>query len=86
MGSSEHVSEQIARCTRLVRESGIKNELHAMGTVLEGDLDESLDVIKRCLREVLEDAPRATATIRIDARSGGAREIEASVESVEKKL
>jgi uncharacterized protein (TIGR00106 family) len=86
IGNSEHVSDQVARCTRLVRESGIRNELHAMGTILEGDLDGSLDVIKRCLRDVLRDSPRAAASIRIDARSNGENSIEASVRSVEEKV
>ncbi len=86
IGCGEHVSNEVARCTRLVRESGIKNELHAMGTVLEGDIDESLNLIKRCLQEVLRDAPRATATVRIDARATGSGDLEKSVKSVESKL
>lgn len=39
IGSGEHVSEQVARCTRLIRESGIKNELHAIK--LAGLINES---------------------------------------------
>lgn len=86
VGGGEHVSGDIARCTRLIRESGIKNELHAMGTILEGDLDESLALIKQCLREVLQDNPRATANIRVDVRADGASGIEKSIRSVEDKL
>ncbi len=86
VGSGEHVSDHVARCTRLVRESGIKSELHAMGTILEGDLEKGLDVIKECLKEVLKDSPRATTTIRIDARSVGESSMEKSVKSVEEKL
>ncbi len=86
IGSGEHVSDHVARCTRLIRESGIKNELHAMGTILEGDLDEALQVIRRCLHEVLKDSPRATATVKIDARSSGSGSIEKSVKSVEEKI
>ncbi len=86
VGSGEHVSDSVARCTRIVRESGIRNELHAMGTILEGELDQSLEVIRRCLEEVLRDSPRATASIRVDARSEGEGSMEASVRSVEEKL
>ncbi len=86
IGSGEHLSDQVAKCTRLVRASGIKNELHAMGTILEGDLDECLELVKKCLLEVRKDSPRVTATIRIDLRSGDGGGIEKSVESVEGKL
>lgn len=86
IGNSEHLSDQVARCTRLVRESGIKNELHAMGTILEGDAKDSLALVYQCLDEVLKDAPRATATIKIDSRSDGSSSMEGSVESVESKL
>lgn len=86
IGESEHLSDQVARCTRLVRESGIKNELHSMGTVLEGDIEDSLKLVRRCLEEVLRDAPRATATIKIDARADGSAAMEKSVESVERKV
>lgn len=86
VGGGEHLSETVARCTRIVRDSNLKNELHAMGTLLEGDLDESLDVVKRCLNEVIKDAPRATASIRIDLRADGKTDIGQRVAAVEAKL
>ncbi len=86
VGSGEHLSDHVAKCTRLVRESGIKNELHAMGTILEGDLDECFELIKKCLDEVRKDSPRVSAAIRVDIRSGNGGGIEKSVESVEGKL
>lgn len=57
-----------------------------MGTILEGDLDKSLEVIKGCLREVLKEVPRASTTIKIDARSDGSARMERYVKSVEDKL
>lgn len=86
VGGGEHLSEHIARCTRLVRESGIRNELHAMGTILEGDLDKSLELIRSCIAETLKDAPRASVSIRIDARADGRTDIDERVRSVEDKL
>jgi len=80
------VSDQIARCTRLVRDSGIRNELHAMGTILEGDLDKSLELIRSCVTETLKDAPRVSVSVRIDARADGQTDIDQRVRSVEDKL
>jgi len=85
VGTAEHLSETIARCTRIVRESVLDNELHAMGTILEGDLDECLNVIRQCMEEALADAPRVSTSIRIDAGDGRSG-ITQRVRSVEDKL
>lgn len=86
VGGSARLSEPVARCTRIVRESGLNNELHSMGTTLEGALDQSLEVVKQCLNEVLKDSPRASVSIRIDARADGKTGMKDRVQSVEGKV
>jgi len=85
VGTDEHLSETIAKCTGIVRESGLDNELHAMGTIVEGDLDECLRVIRQCIDAVLADAPRASTSVRIDCGKGRSG-ITSRVQSVEDKL
>lgn len=85
IGSGAHLSDAIARCTRIVRESGLKNELHAMGTLLEGDLDECLQVVRSCVEEALANTPRVSTSIRIDTGEGRSG-IQDRVRSVEDKL
>lgn len=85
IGTDAHISEAVAACTRIVRDSGVDNELHAMGTIIEGDLDECLDVIRRCVDAVLVEAPRASTSIRIDCGDGRSG-IADRVQSVEDKL
>ncbi len=86
VGGADSLSEPVARCTRIVRDSGLNNQLHSMGTILEGDLDQSLGVVKKCLNEVLKDSPRASVSIRIDARADGETGIDQRVMSVEEKV
>ncbi|MEX2500352.1 MAG: MTH1187 family thiamine-binding protein [Wenzhouxiangellaceae bacterium] len=85
VGTGEHLSEAVAKCTRIVRESGLDNELHAMGTIVEGDLDECLRVIRQCIDAVLAEAPRASTSVRIDCGDGRSG-ITSRVQSVEDKL
>lgn len=85
VGTGEHLSEAIARCTRIVRESGLDNELHAMGTILEGDLDDCLRIIRQCMEEALVDAPRVSTSLRIDCGAGRSG-MGHRVQSVEDKL
>lgn len=85
VGAETRISEAVAACTRIVRESGLENELHAMGTIVEGDLDDCLRVIRECMDTVLADAPRASTSMRIDCGEGRSG-IGSRVQSVEDKL
>lgn len=48
LGKGESVSPYVARCLEVVAPSGLDYHLHAMGTTLEGELDQVLDVVRRC--------------------------------------
>lgn len=85
VGTGTHLGNAVAECTRIVRESGLDNELHAMGTIIEGDLDECLRVIQRCVEAVHAEAPRASTSVRIDSGEGRSGMSE-RVQSVEDKL
>jgi uncharacterized protein YqgV (UPF0045/DUF77 family) len=45
-------------------------QVHLMGTVCEGTLDQCLDLIRDVLTASLTQAPRAMMTVRFDARPG----------------
>ena len=66
---------------------GLNYELTAMSTIIEGDLDQILAVIRR-LHEVPYrlDAKRVSTTIRIDDRRDKVGTIKQKVESVREKL
>ena len=55
-----------------VEKSGLKFEVGAMGTTIEGTLDEVLEVAKNAHRAVLAaGAGRVLTSIKIDDRGGG---------------
>jgi uncharacterized protein YqgV (UPF0045/DUF77 family) len=51
-----------------VRESGLPNETNAMFTNVEGEWDEVMGLIRRCVDAVSEHAPRVSVVIKIDHR------------------
>lgn len=62
----------IKRALAEVEKSGLKYEIGAMGTTLEGNLDQVMDMIKRAHRAVLEEgAARLVTSIKIDERREG---------------
>ena len=86
IGDGNSLSSQVAEVLKIVDESGINYKLHSMGTILEGDWDEILKLIKKCHERTLEDSDRVLTTITIDDRKGKSGRIVGKVQSVERKL
>jgi uncharacterized protein YqgV (UPF0045/DUF77 family) len=57
-----------------------------MFTNIEGEWDEVMDLIRRCVLTVAEDAPRVSAVIKIDYRPGVTGALEAKVAAIEARL
>ena len=86
LGVGESVSAYVARCVDVVDRSGLDYELHAMGTIVEGELSEVLEVLRKCIEEVAQSANRVTCTAKFDYRKSATGGIRSKVASVEQKL
>ena len=86
IGIGESLSSIVAEAIEIVRQSGLPYRLTPMGTVVEGEWDEVVPVVRACHERVLDLAPRALTTLRIDDRKGKVGAIESKVLSVEDKL
>jgi uncharacterized protein (TIGR00106 family) len=86
LGKGESVSEYVAECMKMVRESGVRYLLTPMATILEGDMDEVMEVILKCHTKVLEMSDRVITTIKIDDRKGRKDAMTQKIKSVEEKL
>jgi uncharacterized protein (TIGR00106 family) len=81
------VSRYVAGCERILRDSGLKHELTAMGTIIEGDLDAVLSVIRRMHESPFaEGAARVSTFIKIDDRRDKEHTIAGKMKSVREKL
>src|SRR5581483_3979539 len=83
LGEGESVSAYVARCMEVVAASGLEHSLHAMGTILEGELDEVLAVVRRCFEALEPDCNRISCSIKIDYRKGQAGRLRSKVEKVQ---
>lgn len=82
------VSEYVARCVELVAESGLTYQLTPMGTVIEGDIDDILPVLRE-MHEVpfLKGAERVSTLIKIDdRRDSGSHGLQGKIDSVIGKM
>src|SRR6266480_3082313 len=77
------VSQAVAEAVRVVRASGLPNETDAMFTIIEGEWDEVMAVVKQAMDTVLAHAPRASMVLKADVRPGVTDAITSKVEALE---
>ena len=83
LDKGQSVSQYVARSLEIIDASGLDYRLHAMGTIIEGELPEVLDVLRRCVEAIAADCDRVTFTAKMDYRKGHAGRLESKVASVE---
>ena len=76
----------VARSLRIVEESGLDHQLGPMGTVIEGEIDDVLGVIKQCHDAMRADCDRVYLTLAVDSRTGEGGRMTSKVESVRERL
>ncbi len=82
------VSHYVAGVERVLQASGLKSQLTAMGTIIEGDLDEILKVVRQMHEHPFtQGALRVSTSLRIDDRRDKQEHtIAGKMRSVEEKL
>lgn len=82
------VSQYVARAVKVLeQEEDMKCELTAMGTIMEGDLDRILAVVRKMHEAVFgEGVVRVLTTIKIDDRRDKPQTMKAKLDSVRKRL
>jgi uncharacterized protein (TIGR00106 family) len=87
IGVGVSVSTYVAACERILNEAGLKTQLHAYGTNIEGDWDVAFAAVKRC-HEVVHQmgAPRISTTIKLGTRIDRDQTMEQKMKSVQEKM
>jgi len=86
LGVGDDVSQPVAAAVKVVRESGLPNQTNAMFTLVEGEWDEVVAVLKRAVDAVAAVAPRVSLVLKADIRPGVTGALTAKVERVEQLL
>ncbi len=86
IGAGSSIGDQLAEVLKIVDASGLPYKINPMGTVVEGEWDEVMNLIKRCHGAVMKSGERALTTISIDDRKGKPNRIDEKVKSIEKRI
>jgi uncharacterized protein (TIGR00106 family) len=86
LGEGESVSRHVARSLEIIDASGLPYRINPMGTVLEGEWDQCIGVVKKCLEGMAEDCNRISCSIKVDYRKGASGRLKSKIARVEELL
>ncbi|WP_350258099.1 thiamine-binding protein [Scrofimicrobium sp. R131] len=82
-GSMAHI---VARAVKVVNDSGLPTETNSMFTIVEGEWDQVMPVIKRACDAVAEVSPRVSLVLKADLRPGQVDAMHGKVERLNAEL
>ena len=85
-GKGESLSSYVSRVLKTIDDSGVTYRLTPMGTILEGEWDEVMDVVRDCFLELKHDCPRIGVYLKVDYREGSESRMHSKIDSLEKKI
>lgn len=86
VGVGSSIGDQLAEVLKVVDASGLPYKVNPMGTVVEGEWDEVMKLVKKCHTAVMKAGERAVTTISIDDRKGKPNRIDEKVKSIERRI
>jgi uncharacterized protein (TIGR00106 family) len=85
-GESDSASTAVAEAVRVVADSGLPYELNAMFTLIEGEWDEVMEVVRRAVEAASVGATRTSLVLKADIRPGYTNQLRAKVDRVHQLL
>ncbi len=81
----ESLSSPVSKAVTIIEESGLSYTLGPMGTSIEGEWNEVLEVITRCFEMMQKESNRIYLVLNADYRKGRKNGIAGKVLSIQKK-
>jgi uncharacterized protein (TIGR00106 family) len=86
VGAKESLAREVAKVIDIIDRSGLPYTVTAMSTVVEGNWDEVMALIKKCHQTMRRSHNRIYTSIVIDDRKGAVRRLTGKVDDIEKVL
>ena len=87
LGVGVSLSAYVAECEKILVEAGLRPQLHANGTNVEGEWDEVFAALRRCHERLHElGAPRVTTSLQVGTRTDRDQTLDDKVRSVRSRL
>lgn len=86
LDKGESLSSLVTRSIKIIDNSGLSYHLHAMGTSIEGEWDEVMEVVNSCYREMSKHTNRIYLSLKADSRKGPLGRMQDKVDAVNPRI
>lgn len=86
LDKGESLSTYVARSLDIIDKSGLPYQLTPMGTIVEGEWDEVMQLVTACFQRMSQDCNRISTSIKIDYRAGKSGRLKSKVQAVQSKV
>jgi uncharacterized protein (TIGR00106 family) len=86
LDKGDSFSAYVARILDIIDQSGLDYRLNPMGTVVEGEWEDLLNLLTRCFQNLEKDCSRISLQVKFDHRKGTDSRIEGKIHSVLAKV
>lgn len=86
VGKGESLSAYVAEVFKIIEVSGLKCQHHEMGTNIEGEWEEIIELVNDCRKKMLKSADRIYIALTIDERKGRSNRLGTKVASAQAKI
>lgn len=86
VGGTDSLVDPISEVVAEIDRSALEYEVTGMNTVIEGEFDEVLPVVRRAHEKLREEYPRVFTLLAIDDHAGGSGRMTGAVRDVEEKV
>jgi len=86
LDKGESLSPYVAKSLDIIDQSGLDYRCNSMGTVLEGEYNEVMEVVRKCFEAMSASCNRVECSMRMDFRKGCKGRLTSKIASVEQKL
>lgn len=84
LGRGTHLSKDLAEILKIVDASGLPFSLTPLGTCIEGDWDQVMDVVKKCHEYAKSFSHHVMTSIQIEDEERTANKLEDNVAAIER--
>jgi uncharacterized protein (TIGR00106 family) len=78
-------SKYVAGTISVIKKSGLDYRLNPMGTAVEGEWEELLDLLTKCYRNLEKESDRISLSVKFDIRKGVKGALTNKIKSVQEK-
>jgi uncharacterized protein (TIGR00106 family) len=86
IGVGSSIGNKLAEVLKIVDASRLPYKVNPMGTVIEGEWDDVMKLVKKCHTTIIKTEERVVTSITIDDRPGKPNRIDEKVKSIERRL